>query len=48
VARNRIATQIDRHLPIPAQETIAYAPPITDGKRLYLRGEAYLYCIGKD
>jgi hypothetical protein len=48
VARNRLATQLDRRLPIPAQETIGYAPPITDGKRLYLRGEAHLYCIGTD
>jgi outer membrane protein assembly factor BamB len=48
VARNRIATQLDRPWPIPAQETIGYAPPITDGKRLYLRGESYLYCVGKE
>jgi len=47
VARNRLATQLDRTLPIPAQETIAYAPPITDGKRLFIRGEAFLYCIGE-
>jgi outer membrane protein assembly factor BamB len=47
-ARNRIATQIDRPWPIPAQETIGYAPPVPDGERLYLRGEAYLYCIAKD
>jgi len=46
VARNRIATQLDRRWPIPAQETLSYAPPIVDGDRLYLRGEAYLYCIG--
>ncbi|MBI1904053.1 MAG: PQQ-binding-like beta-propeller repeat protein, partial [Planctomycetia bacterium] len=48
VARNRIATQLERTWPIPAQETLAYAPPITDGKRLYLRGEAYLYCIADE
>jgi outer membrane protein assembly factor BamB len=48
VARNRIATQVDRRWPIPAQETIGYAPPIPDGDRLYLRGEEYLYCIGKE
>jgi hypothetical protein len=47
VARNRIATQLDRRWPIPAQETLAYAPPLADGPRLYLRGEAYLYCIGE-
>jgi hypothetical protein len=46
IARNRIATQLERTWPVPAQETLAYAPPITDGKRLYLRGEAYLYCVG--
>jgi outer membrane protein assembly factor BamB len=46
VARNRIETQLDRAWPIPAQETLAYAPPITDGDCLYLRGERYLYCIG--
>jgi outer membrane protein assembly factor BamB len=47
VARNRIATQLDRFWPIPAQETVAYAPPVADGNRLYLRGERFLYCIGE-
>ena len=47
-AASRIATQLDRPWPIPAQETIGYAPPVPDGERLYLRGEAYLYCIAKD
>ena len=47
-ARNRSATQLDRPWPIPAQETIGYAPAVTDGERLYLRGEAYLYCIAKE
>lgn len=47
VARNRIATQVDRQWPLPAQETLSYSPPIADGNRLYLRGEAYLYCIGE-
>jgi outer membrane protein assembly factor BamB len=47
VAENRIATQIDRYWPIPAQETIGYSPPVADGNRLYIRGERYLYCIGK-
>jgi outer membrane protein assembly factor BamB len=47
VARNRIATQLERRWPIPAQETLAYAPPIVDGNRIYLRGERYLYCIGE-
>ncbi len=45
VARNRIDTVLDRHLPLPAQETLTYSPPITDGSRLFLRGERYLYCI---
>ncbi len=48
LARNRIETQIERHWPIPGQETLAYAPPIADGDRIYLRGERYLYCIGSD
>jgi outer membrane protein assembly factor BamB len=47
IARNRIATQLDRRGPIPAQETLTYAPPITDGERLYLRGERFLYCIAE-
>ncbi len=47
VARNRIATVLDRAWPIPSQETLTYSPPIADGGRLYLRGEAYLYCIGE-
>jgi outer membrane protein assembly factor BamB len=47
VARNRIATQIERFWPIPGQETIAYAPPVADGNRMYLRGERFLYCIGE-
>lgn len=47
LARNHIGTQLDRPWPIPGQETIGYAPPIADGRRLYLRGEAYLYCVGE-
>ena len=47
VHRNLIATQLDRRIPLPAQETLAYAPPIVDGDRIFLRGEKYLYCIGK-
>lgn len=46
VAKNHIATQLPRVWPIPPQETLSYAPPITDGKRMFLRGERYLYCIG--
>jgi outer membrane protein assembly factor BamB len=47
VARNRIETQLERPWPIPSQETLAYAPPIADKECLYLRGERYLYCVGK-
>jgi hypothetical protein len=47
VVRNRIGTVIDRPWPIPSQETLTYSPPIADAGRLYLRGEAYLYCIGE-
>ena len=47
VGRNRIETQLDRVWPIPAQETLAYSPPIAADDCLYLRGERYLYCIGR-
>lgn len=47
IARNHIGTQLDRPWPLPGQETIGYAPPLADGRRLYLRGEAFLYCIGE-
>lgn len=47
LGRNRIETQLERVWPIPSQETLAYAPPIADADCLYLRGERYLYCIGK-
>jgi outer membrane protein assembly factor BamB len=46
-AKNRIGTQLDRYWPVPAQETVGYAPPVPDGARLYIRGERYLYCIGE-
>ena len=45
--RNRIETRLDRVWPLPAQEALAYAPPIADDKCLYLRGERYLYRIGE-
>ncbi|HND55632.1 MAG TPA: PQQ-binding-like beta-propeller repeat protein, partial [Pirellulaceae bacterium] len=48
VGRNFIGTQLDRRVPLPGQEILAYAPPIVDGDRLYLRGERFLYCIGRD
>jgi outer membrane protein assembly factor BamB len=47
IARNQLDTQLERDWPIPAQETLAYAPPVADGSRLYLRGERFLYCIGE-
>jgi outer membrane protein assembly factor BamB len=48
IARNQIATVIDRWLPLPPQETLSYSPPLADGNRLYLRGEGHLYCIGSE
>ncbi|OAI42297.1 hypothetical protein AYO40_00195 [Planctomycetaceae bacterium SCGC AG-212-D15] len=45
VGKNHIATQLDRYWPMPGQETISYTPPVADGRRLYIRGERYLYCI---
>jgi outer membrane protein assembly factor BamB len=47
VSRNRIATQLDRWWPVPAQETVGYSPPVPDGRRIYIRGERYLYCLGE-
>jgi hypothetical protein len=47
VAVNRIQTQLARDWPIPPQETLANGAPVFEGKRLYLRGEKYLYCIGE-
>lgn len=47
VSRNRIGTVMDRRWPLPAQETLTYAPPLADGNRLYLRGEGHLYCVGE-
>ena len=47
VGRNRIETRLERVWPIPAQETLAYAPPVADANCIYLRGERYLYCVGE-
>ncbi len=47
LARNKISTLLDRNLPLPAQETLSYSPPVVDGNRMYIRGEAYLYCVGE-
>ncbi|HKA06946.1 MAG TPA: PQQ-binding-like beta-propeller repeat protein [Gemmataceae bacterium] len=46
-ARNQIATQLERSWPVPAQETLTYAPPLAEGGRLYFRGERYMYCVGE-
>ncbi|MGI8978399.1 MAG: PQQ-binding-like beta-propeller repeat protein [Pirellulaceae bacterium] len=47
LAVNKIGTVLDRNLPLPAQETLSYSPPIVDGNRMYIRGEAFLYCVGE-
>jgi len=47
VAKNHLGTQVPRVWPVPPQETIAYGAPVFDGKYMYLRGEANLYCIGE-
>ena len=47
VAVNRIQTQLARDWPIPPQETLANGAPVFEGKRMYLRGEKHLYCIGE-
>ena len=47
VAMNRIETVIQRDWPISPQEILANGPPVFDGSRIYIRGEQYLYCIGK-
>ncbi len=46
VARNRIAMQVQREWATTTQEYTAYAPPVADGKQMYIRGERHLYCIG--
>lgn len=46
VARNRIAMQVQRPWATTTQEYTAYAPPVADGDRIYIRGERHLYCIG--
>jgi hypothetical protein len=47
VAENRIETALPRDWPMPPQEILANGPPVFEGKRMYLRGEKYLYCIGE-
>ena len=47
IAVNRIQTIARRPWPMRPQEEIGNSPPIFDGTRMYLRGEQFLYCIGK-
>ena len=47
VAHNRIANQLPRDWSMTTLELTTYAPPVPDGKRMYIRGERYLYCIGE-
>jgi len=47
VAKNSIQTHVTRDFPLNPQETTTYANPVSEGKRLYIRGEQYLYCIGE-
>jgi len=42
LGRNRIETRLDRVWPLPAQETLAYAPPIADDKCLCLHRRTVL------
>jgi outer membrane protein assembly factor BamB len=46
LARNRIETFVQRDFPTDPLETF-YSNPVFEGKRMYLRGEKYLYCIGE-
>jgi len=48
VAVNRIESQVYRPWAIRPQEEIGYSPPVFDGSRMYLRGEYFLYCIGRE
>ncbi len=47
IATNHIGTTLDRPWPTPGQETLSYSAPITDGRRLFLRGERHLYCVAE-
>lgn len=47
IAQNKIGTVLDRAWPIPSQETLTYSPPHADGNRIFLRGEANMYCVGE-
>jgi len=47
VAHNRLARQARRDWPITTLDFTGYSPPVPDGKRMFLRGERVLYCIGE-
>ena len=47
VAYNRIQTTVVRDWPWCPQEILSNGPLVFDGKRIYQRGEVYLYCIGE-
>jgi len=47
VAKNSLQTHMARDFPLNPQETTTYANPVFEGKRLYIRGEQYLYCVGE-
>ncbi len=47
VARNSIETTLQRGYPFNPRENCTYTNPVFEGKRLYLRAERNLYCIGK-
>ena len=32
----------------PCRQECFYTSPYFEGKRMYLRGEEYLYCVGQD
>jgi outer membrane protein assembly factor BamB len=48
VAVNRLERQIDRPWPVRPQEETGYSPPLFEGSRMYLRGEEFLYCLGRE
>ena len=45
-AVNRIRTLLRRDWPIGQQELLANAPPVFDGRHMFIRGERYLYRVG--
>jgi hypothetical protein len=44
---NRLETMLPPDWPVGPQEVASNAAPVFDGDRLYLRGEKFLYCIGR-